>query len=459
MQMPKLTKTFVDNLKAPASGDTWAWDAELEGFGVRVQASGRKTYVVRYRTKDASRTQRKLTLARCSDMPPDKARDQARKVFAQVAEGLDPAGERKPVKEKATTATVENMFKGYVASMRAKGRASVYEVERMLITSKLSAAADLGRDRPAADVTPSDVVAHVAKFFKRGRRGAADKARSYIASAYAWAIASANDYTVEHRQDWGITRNPAADVAKDTGAITTRDRNLSADEIRQLWEATLASDGGFGQTGACIRLLIACGQRVQETLRIEGAEIDLKTRTWKMPAHKTKGRKNPHTVPLPAVIIPTIEQLIAVHGDGPLFPGRTGSSEEILCCRSVNQAIGRWLARKDVNIEHFQTRDLRRTWKSRAHDAGVDRFTRDLIQQHARGGDTGSKHYDRADYFANMREGMNKWSGYLEQILGTNNKIGSKNPWIAEVQHGESLHQGAYSGQVYVNGAVPYLHT
>ncbi len=417
--MPKLTKTVVDNAKAPEKGDAWLWDSELEGFGIRIQASGRKTYVLRYRTKDADRTQRKMTIARCSDMPPDKARDQARKVFAQVAEGQDPAAERKPAKEAVITATVERMFQGYVDSMKAKKQESASEVERVLLKAKENAADALGRHKAAAEVQPIDVVNFVSTFFKRGRRGAADKARSYIASAYSWAVTSANDYTipVDQRIDWGITRNPAADVAKDAGAITPRDRNLAAAELRKLWHATLAENGGFGDTGACIRLLIGCGQRVQETVRVAGSEIDLEARLWKMPAHKTKGRKRPHTIPLPEVVIPTLEVLIARHGEGPLFPARTGSVGEFIGHRSVNQAIGRWLDELDVNLQHFQTRDLRRTWKSRTADAGIDRFTRDLIQQHAKS-DTGSKNYDHADYLPQMREAMGKWSAWLGIVLG-----------------------------------------
>jgi hypothetical protein len=46
--------------------------------------------------------------------------------------------------------------------------------------------------------------------------------------------------------------------------------------------------------------------------------------------------------------------------------------------------------------------------------AGVDRFTRDLIQQHARG-DTGGKHYDHADYLPQMREAMKKWEKWFER--------------------------------------------
>lgn len=419
--MPKLTKTIVDNLEAPAKGDVWVWDSELEGFGVRVQASGRKTYVMRYRTKDAARTQRKVTIAPCTHMPPDKARDQARKIFAQVAEGRDPAVERKPeVKGPGdTNKTLERMFEGYVAHMRARKRASATEVERALLKAKDNAADALGRDRLAADITPADIVNYVSRFFHRGHRGAANKHRGYIFSAYAFAMKSANDYTVPvaQRVDYGVTLNPAAAVAKDHGAAKTRDRNLVADEIRQLWEATGSVQNGFWpETAACIRMLICCGQRVQETLRIDGSEIDLDAALWKMPAEKTKGKKRPHTIPLPPQAVETLRPLVEKHGDGPLFPARGGAKGELMDHQSIMQAITRWLEREDVSVEPFQTRDLRRTWKSRSHDAGIDRFTRDLIQQHAKN-DTGSKHYDMADYLPQMRIAMMKWSAWLGLAL------------------------------------------
>lgn len=408
--MPKLTKSIVEGLAA-ASREVFAWDTELPGFGVRVLPSGRKTYCMRYRNELG--IQRKLTLARCVDMTPDRARELARKRFAEVAEGADPAAARRQPK---TAATVENLFKGYVAGMRAKGQASADEVERALLTSAEHAAADaLGRDRPAGEVTPELVIRFVSAFFKRGKRAAADKARSYVASAFAWGIASANDYTVEHRQDWGLASNPAAVLAKDTSATKSRERNLVAAHVRALWGATLTGAGFSFEVAACIRTLIACGQRVQETLRLEGRDLDLERGVWTMPAEKTKLKKAPHCIPLPAVILPTLRELVAKHGDGPLFPSPEGSADPVIDSDSINQAIGRWLKAQD-GIEHFQTRDLRRTWKSRTADAGIDRFTRDLIQQHAKG-DTGSKHYDMADYLPQMRQAMTAWSAWLGVVL------------------------------------------
>jgi integrase len=410
--MPKITKTTVDNLK-PQLLEQWVWDTELPGFGLRCTPVGRKTFVLRYRTTDGK--QRKQAVALAGVVPVDRAREMARKILASVAEGADPMAERRAAAPPPETKTVECMFKAYVASMRAKGRASAAEVERALLTAKDNAADAFGRQRAAGDVTPMDVVNHVSGFFKRGHRGAADKQRSYIASAFAWAMRSANDYTVEHRQAWGITSNPAVDVPRDTGAITPRDRNLSAEQLKALWQATRPGCEGFApETAACIRLLIACGQRVQETLRLHGSEVDLQAGLWRMPAEKTKGKKLPHAVPLPAQVIPDLQLLVSIHGQGALFPSRSASTPEQMGHHSVMQAIERWYLR--MGAEPLQTRDLRRTWKSRAHDAGVDRFTRDLIQQHAKN-DTGSKSYDRAEYLPQMREAMDKWSNWIRENL------------------------------------------
>lgn len=413
--MPKITKTLVDNTKAPATGELWIWDTELPGFGVRIHASGRKTYVLRYRTKDAKRTQRKMTLCRTCDAPPEKARNLARDKMMEVAAGLDPLAERRPTK---TTVTLEAMFKARIASMKEKGRKNATEVERVLLNAKKNAADALGRDKAPGEVTSDDIVNYISTFYNAGHRGAADKARGYLHAAFEWAIKSANDYTVKDRQDWGLKVNPVAAVAKDPGAIKVRDRNLDADEIRALWIACTDGNTGFTEgTEMCLKLIIACGQRVQETLRLEGKDLDLDKKLWIMPAEKTKGGRFDHIIPLPDIIIPDLKQLKEKHGDGTLFPVTHRSKKGgITSALTISQAVRRFVESKEAEIEPFQPRDLRRTWKSRTHDAGVDRFYRDLIQQHAKN-DTGSKHYDRADYLPQKTAAMKLWNDWLTKAV------------------------------------------
>lgn len=349
---------------------------------------------------------------------PDMTLAQARQFMAAEVSPSLQAGKALRVAYQGERPTVQAMFQGYVESMKSAGKASADEVERMLLTTKTDCAADvLGRNRLACEVEPADVADLVARFYRRGHKGAADKMRSYVSSAFNWARKNANDYKNPNRRDWGIKGNPAEDVPRDPEAVGTRERNLSAEEIRQLWNGAVAASEGFSlETAGCIRLLIGCGQRVEETLRVDGAEIDLATATWNMPRHKTKMKMRPHSIPLPRQVLPVLAELIAVHGDGPLFPSRTGAKAERITPRSVRQAVNRWLASDGVTLATFQPRDLRRTWKSRTGEIGISKEMRDLIQQHAKD-DTGSVHYDRADYMPQMREAMAKWEAWLDKVL------------------------------------------
>jgi integrase len=302
--------------------------------------------------------------------------------------------------------TVSRLFDAYCDQMKADGKRSEPEHRRCL---KLAAQA-IGENRLASQVDPSEISAYLGKLFAAGTRSAADHVRSYLSAAFSFGMKSAHDYRQEARKDWGIKFNPVAAVPKDMNASTPGDRALTASEIGALWRAS-GGETGFGlYSGSAVRLLLCTGQRVEELLRLEAHEIDRDAQVWRMPAEKTKTKKAPHNVPLPALAMPVLEQLLAVHRRGFLFDG--------MAHQAVNRAISRWL--QTVDVPHFTSRDLRRTWKSRAADAGVDRFTRDLIQQHAMG-DTGSRHYDRADYGKQMADAMEKWDSWLTRAIESGN--------------------------------------
>lgn len=303
-----------------------------------------------------------------------------------------------------------HLFTAYCDQMDADGKVSAGEVRRCLDL----AAEHFGMAKLAGDIGPEDVSAYLAKIYTRGSKVGADRVRSYLSAAFNFGLHATHDYRQDRRRDWGIKSNPVTAVKKDSGVSQARERALAMAELARVWHGV----GGAGfslETRAAVRLLIATGQRVQEVLRMEAHEVDLDAMVWNMPAPKTKGKKKPHTVPLPAMAKPVLAELMAVHRRGWLMAGRTG---DIMEHQVVNKALARWQAAlpKDAKIDAFQTRDLRRTWKSRAADAGIDRFTRDLIQQHAMG-DTGSRHYDRADYLPQMTDAMTKWNDWLGKCL------------------------------------------
>lgn len=97
----RLTKTAVEGLKPPSekAGQSFLWDGELKGFGVRAIQSGLKTFILQYR--DADGRSRRIKLGRFGAITVEAARDLAKVKVGQLAKGDDPA--KKPDNRRKTT--------------------------------------------------------------------------------------------------------------------------------------------------------------------------------------------------------------------------------------------------------------------------------------------------------------------------------------------------------------------
>ena len=82
----------------PGKVDHVFFDAELAGLGLRVRASGAKTWMVQYAI--AGKT-RRMALGSTAVLDPGKARETAKDLLAQVRLGRDPAGEKVTSRAKA----------------------------------------------------------------------------------------------------------------------------------------------------------------------------------------------------------------------------------------------------------------------------------------------------------------------------------------------------------------------
>src|SRR5262245_55491614 len=107
--MPKLTKALIAALEPPASGDEFVWDSAIRGFAVRVWASGKMVYILKYRTRAEQRT-RWLTIGVVGSLTLDEARDEATKALGAVAKGEDPAGERRAARKAETVSQLVDLY-------------------------------------------------------------------------------------------------------------------------------------------------------------------------------------------------------------------------------------------------------------------------------------------------------------------------------------------------------------
>src|SRR3974377_506490 len=110
MHSTQVTKRVVDGLK-PANAEYFAWDGKLAGFGVRIQPSGARSYVVKYRVGSGrSAPTKRVTIGKVGTITPDQARRLASKTLGDVAHGKDPAAAKAAERLASTLREIAEIF-------------------------------------------------------------------------------------------------------------------------------------------------------------------------------------------------------------------------------------------------------------------------------------------------------------------------------------------------------------
>ena len=298
MRDRRITKRLVDSLK-PAREDYFVWDRNLIGFGVRVQPTGAKSYVVKYRAGSGrGAPTRRVTLRKVGTITPDEARTLARKTLGAVAHGSDPAALRAAERRASTLRELAEIFLAeHVEAKRKQTTAAHYRslLEKVVLP-------ELG-NRKAEHVTPSDLAKLHAKM--RDRPYQANRMLEVVGSLYSFA---------GKRKLLPLGFNPARGIEQypERG----RERFLTANELSRLGDAIReAETQGLPyeidktkptskhapkearrrtkigpHAAAAVRLLILTGARLREILHLKWEHVDLERGLLLLPDSKT-GKK------------------------------------------------------------------------------------------------------------------------------------------------------------------------
>jgi len=348
--------------------------------------------------RDEKRLKKKL--GSYPSMPLSKAREIFNRDFAELIQkgrSIKIAGDTRP-------GTVADLFEAYVAYLKGGGKSSWKEAEKGL--NKI--ADTLGRNRPARDIEPDEIIAIIRPIYERGKRSMADHVRSYIRSAFSWGLKSEHDYRSTAARRFRLTYNPAAGIPTEPKTIGTR--WLSEEEFVRLYRWLECPDTPVHPSYArAVQIIMLTGQRVEEIARLHVDQWDAKERIidWT----KTKNLQ-PHAVPVPSLAAELIESIIP-NEHGWFFPSAKDPSKPV-SHGTLYSFI--WRQRDRGVIPHATNRDLRRTFKTLAGKAGVPKEIRDRLQNHALQ-DVSSKHYDRWNYMVEKRAGMAKWDKFVRAML------------------------------------------
>ncbi len=383
MSQTKLTSRSLAGLPLPSSGRLEYPDDKVSGLALRVSSSGHKSWVLYYRHHGRLR---RLTLGTLDAIGLADARDAARRARATVVQGADPAAEKRGHRDALTFGALT----GEYLERHAKPKKRSWRADEAMLRRHVP------KDwtfRKAADITRRDVRAVLDSIVADGTPIAANRVFALLRKVFNFAVSRE---LVPFSPCVGIER-PSVE--------RQRDRVLSNDELRQVWEAF---DSETLPTATLFKLYLLTAQRGAELRSMAWADVDLDAGWWVIPAATAKNGLA-HRVPLS----PAVTALLRILRDSAPGSSHAFASPSRHGYRQVmHKATAR--VRKQSGVD-FWPHDLRRTAASYMTGMGVSRLVVSKLLNHVERGVTAV--YDRHSYDPEKQGALNMWAIRLDGIV------------------------------------------
>lgn len=402
----KLTVARISALRCPeGKRDALVFDDDARGLAIRVTASGGKTFLAQY---TVGGVKRRVPLGRCDALSLADARDAARAIVGQVAQGRDPAAERKAaadeVRRKAAkdALTLDRLLEDWqalhLANRRPRYAAEAVRSVRNAFATSL--------DAPAGDLTRQGVVKVLDGLARSDRPMMAARTAAYGRAAFSWGMKRGT-----------LAENPFSHVP--VAPTTKRDRVLTDGELIALWRAT--DEGGSYER--IVRMLVLTGQRREEVGGMVWEEVAGDLASWTIPPGRTKNGVA-HIVPLSEAA----KAIIGKRGKGLIFPGRGeaafggySKSKAALDARMLAELKKLAAERGDDPPEElapWRLHDLRRTVATGMQRLGIRLEVTEAALNHVSGSRAGIVGvYQRHDWADEKRAALGAWGQHVVAIV------------------------------------------
>lgn len=373
--------------------------ADHRGLYIEVTPSGGKLWRFRYRIGNV---EKKLAIGPYPEINLKQARNAADAARHSVAEGGDPAFEKRKKKirdEFLSAQTFEAVAREYIEQMMVKnGLAQATLVKANYFLEQLAPA--IGK-RPIHEIEPFEVLAPLKRLEATGKHETAKKCRSFAGRVFRYGVAT--------------TRCKSDPTAMLKGALVTpRAQHYAAIlEPKELGGLLRAIDDYTGHLVTKYALQIAPHVFVRpgELRHAEWHEIDLEDGVWKIPAGKMKARR-PHAVPLSKQVVGYMTDLATMLGtEGYVFPSAR-SGIRPMSENTLNAAFRRMGYSKDELTAH----GLRATASTFLNESGL--WNPDAIERALAHGDTNVVQLicQSDERWKNHVCMMQWWSNYLDRL-------------------------------------------
>lgn len=407
-QRVRITKTYVDSLRAPEKDQSFVRDAELRGFGVRITRGGVISFIVEKRIH--GRSTRK-TLGQYPAMTVEAARRQAQIFLGQVADGRDPVAEARAHEMQGTT-----LHQAFEDFQRIRGK----NLRPNTLTEYGRFMARVFPDwqaRPLTHITKEMVARRHQKVGETSGPAYANHAFRFLRALFNFAIA-------QYEPPSGaplLTENPV-DRLKRTKAWFRQTRRHDFIKPHQLpaWYAAveaLRQNSGPPEAGPIdlnhasavvadyLLLLVFTGLRRTEGLSLRWDQVDLLDRTLFLPDPKNH---QPLTLPLSDVVQSILEGRHAQRIGDYVFPGTGRLGHLVEPKKQVDRV-------KEYSGVPFRLHDLRRTFATTAKTLNISEYAIKQLINHKMDHEITSSYMGNA--VEDLREPMQQIADRLKSLM------------------------------------------
>lgn len=337
------------------------------------------------------------------------ARLSAKELRAKVALGHDVAGEKQARKAEAlskieasrSVMTVGTLADEYFERM-VLGRLKHPNIVRSRIERDIRPS--IGK-LALEDVEPRHIDAMLRSVVKRGAPTMANDVLRWVRRMF--------DYAIKRHM---VRFNPAAafDLSDAGGKEIARDRALSGEELKTLFEAMRVARGFSVQNALTVKLLLLLAVRKGELIaaRWDEFELDAKAPVWHLPGERTRTGQA-IDVPLPTMGVEWLRDLhrLACNSEW-VLPARKLQSRMLpyICDSTISVAMGK----VKHGLPHFTVHDFRRTARTHLAALGIEPHVAERCLNQKLKGVEGI--YNRHDYFNERRVALESWGQLLVQL-------------------------------------------
>jgi len=408
--MAKLTKRVVD-AAVVREKDYFIWDDELPGFGLRVFASGKRSYLIQYRA--AGRT-RRYTIGLHGIWTAETARQEAKVQLGRVAQGDNPSEERLLDHQAVTVKELCAMYLKDLEAGLILGKGGRPKKVTTIVT-------DTGRihrhiipligSRRVKDLVKADI-AKALKDIMAGKTAVSVKTKKLRGKAVVTGGAGTATRTIgllggifTYAMEAGIiTTNPAHGIRKPKDNV--RDRRLTEAEYRLLGEILreAAATPKFEMTVEIIRQIALTGCRRSEIIGLMWTEADTDASCMRL----VDSKEGASVRPIGLAVVEYLEERRKTATGTYVFPGQ-GEDNAFGGFPNHWRQIFRGSPLSDVT-PHV----LRHSFASIANDLGFTEVTIAALVGHSKGTVT-SKYIHTLDTALIMA--ADTISGYIQGLL------------------------------------------